>query len=210
MLLVGMMFEAAGMFLSGTMLLGTLAFVVVMPTSATFSEEPPLPPPRPTDLTPPATPEPAGSKPSLKAPENAAQTCLAKLIAGGARAEAITLPEPIDEGCGVSSPVRLYSIDLANGDVVSLPYSPILGCEFALVFADYVRLIIAPLGAGTLGTKVDSIETGPGYQSRNCDRLPSGKISAHAKGIAIDLVAVRFADKRRVMWERQDGANEMS
>jgi hypothetical protein len=101
---------------------------------------------------------------------------MARLIASGAGAEAVTVPQPITGGCGVA------------------PGGPILGCEFALVFADYVRVIIAPLGAGTLGTKVDSIETGPGYQCRNRNNFPGGKISAHAKGIAIDLVAVRFAD----------------
>ena len=61
-------------------------------------------------------------------------------------------------------------------------------------------MIVAPLGAGTLGTKVESIETGPGYQCRNRNHLPDGKISAHAKGIAIDFFAIRFADKRRVAW----------
>jgi hypothetical protein len=135
---------------------------------------------------------------------------MAKLIASGAGAEAATIPGPIVEGCGVSSPVRLDSVVLANGDVVSLPGGPLLDCEFALVFADYVRLIIAPLGAGTLGTKVDAIETGPGYQCRTRDSLAGAKISAHAKGIAIDLMAVRFADKRRVAWEHQDGATEAS
>jgi hypothetical protein len=135
---------------------------------------------------------------------------MAKLIASGAGAEAASILGPVAEGCGVSSPVRLDSIVLANGDVVGLPDGPILECEFALVFADYVRVIIAPLGAGTLGTKVEAIETGPGYQCRNRNQLAGGKISAHAKGIAIDLMAVRFADKRRVAFERQDGVNEAS
>jgi hypothetical protein len=167
------------------------------------------PPSRPPDLTPTATPTPA-APPPLAGSEKADQACIAKLIASGAGAEAASLPGPIAEGCGVSSPVRLDSIVLANGDVVGLPGGPILGCEFALVFADYVRVIIAPLGAGTLGTKVDSIETGPGYQCRTRDHLAGGKISAHANGIAIDLMAVRFADKRRVAVEHQDGATEAS
>jgi hypothetical protein len=211
-------------------MLAVFAMAVAGPMSATFGDEAPLPPSRPPDLTPITTPAPAASPPpsrppdltptttptpaatppSLGGPEKADQTCLAKLTASGAGAEAATIPAPIAEGCGVPSPVRLNSIVLANGDVVGLPGGPILGCEFALVFADYVRVVIAPLGAGTLGTKVDSIETGPGYQCRNRNNFPSGKISAHAKGVAIDLVAVRFADKRRVAWEHQDGANEAS
>ena len=229
-------------------MLAVFAMALAGPMSATFSEETPLPPSRPPDLTPtktptpeasplppsrppdltpttmptPAasslqpdltpttTPTPAAPPPPVSGTEKADQTCMARLMASGAGAEAATVPQPIAEGCGVPSPVRLQSIVLANGDLVGLPGGPILGCEFALVFADYVRLIIAPLGAGTLGTKVDSIETGPGYQCRNRNNFPSGKISAHAKGIAIDLVAVRFADKRRVAFEHQDGANEAS
>ena len=228
-------------------MLAVFAIAFAGPMSATFSEETPLPPSRPPDLTPTKTPTPEASPlppsrppdltpttmptpessslqpdltptttptpaapPPVSGTEKADQTCMARLMASGAGAEAATVPQPIAEGCGVPSPVRLQSIVLANGDLVGLPGGPILGCEFALVFADYVRLIIAPLGAGTLGTKVDSIETGPGYQCRNRNNFPSGKISAHAKGIAIDLVAVRFADKRRVAFEHQDGANEAS
>jgi hypothetical protein len=229
-------------------MLAVFAIAFAGPMSATFSEETPLPPSRPPDLTPTktptpeasplppsrppdltpttmptpeasslqpdltptTTPTPAAAPPPVSGTEKADQTCMARLMASGAGAEAATVPQPIAEGCGVPSPVRLQSILLANGDLVGLPGGPILGCEFALVFADYVRLIIAPLGAGTLGTKVDSIETGPGYQCRNRNNFPSGKISAHAKGIAIDLVAVRFADKRRVAFEHQDGANEAS
>jgi hypothetical protein len=222
--------EAGGMSRFGTLsMFAVFAMAFAGPMSATFAEEPPLPPSRPPDLTttptpaapplppsrppditPPATPTPAASPPPLAGSEKADQTCVAKLIASGAGAEAASIPGPIAEGCGVSSPVRLDSIVLANGDVVDLPGGPILECEFALVFADYVRVIIAPLGAGTLGTKVDSIETGTGYQCRTRDHLAGAKISAHANGIAIDLLAVRFADKRRVAFEHQDGANEAS
>jgi hypothetical protein len=210
MLLIGLTVEG-GMLRSKTMLMvSAFAIALARPISATFSAEAPLPPPRPPDLAPSATPSPAASPPSLKGPEKADQTCLTKLIAGGAGAEAASVQGPIAEGCGISSPVRLDSIALANGDVVGLPGRPILECEFALVFADYVRVIVAPLGAGTLGTKVESIETGPGYQCRNRNHLPDGKISAHAKGIAIDLFAIRFLDKRRVAWEHQEGASEAS
>jgi hypothetical protein len=210
MLLIGLTVEG-GMLRSKTMLMvSAFAIALARPTGAAFSEQAPLPPPRPADLAPSTTPSPAASPPSLKGPEKADQTCLTQLIASGAGAGPATVQQPIAEGCGISSPVRLDSIALANGDVVGLPDRPILECAFALVFADYVRVIVAPLGAGTLGTKVDSIETGPGYQCRNRNGLPDGKISAHAKGLAIDIVAIRFADKRRVALVHQDGANEAS
>ena len=74
---------------SKTMLMvSAFAIALAGPISATFSAEAPLPPPRPPDLAPSATPSPAASPPSLKGPEKADQTCLTKLIASGAGAEA--------------------------------------------------------------------------------------------------------------------------
>ena len=162
--------------------------------------DPPLPPPRPAELTAPAM----KNKPPVQAPsEGAASTCFAKLIASGAAAE--TAPEPATsiEGCGIATPVRLSSITVMNGDVVSLADHPLLECEFATVLADYVRLIVAPLGQEMLHATVASIETGPGYQCRTQDHIPGAKISAHAKGIAVDFMSITLADKRRVFVERQ-------
>ena len=117
-------------------------------------------------------------------------------------------PAPIAEGCGIASPIRLSSVGLANGDIVSLPDQPILECEFAAVLADYIRLIVAPLGDAMLHAKVAAIETGPGYDCRTQDRVVGARISAHAKGLAVDFVAIAFADKRRILVERQNGADE--
>jgi hypothetical protein len=93
---------------------------------------------------------------------------------------------------------------------VSLPDRPLIACEFASVLGDYVRLIVAPLGQATLHAKVAAIETGPGYDCRTQDRIAGAKISAHAKGLAVDFLAVTLADKRRILVERQTGAEETS
>ena len=93
---------------------------------------------------------------------------------------------------------------------MSLPDRPLVACEFAAVLADYVRLIVAPLGQPTLHAKVAEIETGPGYDCRAQDRIVGAKISAHAKGLAVDFVAITLADKRRILVERQTGADEAS
>jgi hypothetical protein len=180
-----------------------------------MAEEPPLPPPRPTELGAPAkAPEapPVQALPvqALPAPTgDAASTCLAKLVASGATAEAAPSPATSVEGCGIDSPVRLSSI-IADGDAVNLPDRPLVACEFATALADYVRLIVAPLGQAMLHAKVAAIETGPGYTCRTQDRLAGAKISAHAKGLAVDFAAITFADKRRVLVERQTGADEAS
>ena len=78
------------------------------------------------------------------------------------------------------------------------------------MLADYVRLIVAPLGQATLHAKVAAIETGPGYTCRTQDHIAGAKISAHAKGLAVDFMAITLADKRRILIERQTGADEAS
>jgi hypothetical protein len=172
-----------------------------------MADEPPLPPLRPPELGPPAK---APAEPPPAPSEGAALTCLAKLTAAGASAEAAPAPSTSVEGCGINAPVRLSSITVAGGDIVSLPNRPLLACEFAAVLADYVRLVVAPLGQAMLRAKLAAIETGPGYECRTQDRVAGSKISAHAKGLAVDFVAIAFADKRRVRIERQTGTDETS
>lgn len=193
----------------------TLAFVglalgIAASASAT-AEEAPLPPPRPAETATPVKPTSPPQPPAPLAPADlkaeAASACLAKLIADGATAEAAA---PASAGeCGVEAPVRLLSIT-AEGEAVSLPDHPLVACEFASVLADYVRLIVAPLGQATLRAKVAAIETGPGYDCRSQDRVAGAKISAHAKGLAVDFMAITLADKRRILVERQTSAEEAS
>ena len=182
--------------------------VAMGPFSLARPASPPLPPPRPPDLAPAPTAKPAAEQSAP--PDIAPSSCLAKLVADGARAEVAAAPELSAEGCGIASPVRLSAITLASGDVVSLADRPTFDCAFALVLADYVRLIVAPLGQAILHAKVAAIETGPGYECRTQDRAAGAKISAHAKGLAVDFVAIAFADNRRVLVERQTGADEAS
>jgi hypothetical protein len=180
----------------------------VAASAAAMADEPPLPPPRPPELAAPGKPTEAPPPSTPAAPKgDAPSTCLAKLIAGGASAEAAPAPASSAEGCGIDTPVRLSSITV-DGDILSLPDRPLVACEFATVLADYVRLIVAPLGQAMLSAKVASIETGPGYTCRTQDRIAGAKISGHGKGLAVDFIAIAFADKRRVLIERQTGADE--
>jgi hypothetical protein len=187
---------------------GALVLIIAARAGVAMDQQPPLPPPRPTEPAP-APAENAGSQPVRRmGPEAAGPTCLAQLEASGVGVEAATAPAPSSEGCGIASPIRLSSVTAAGGDVVSLPDRPVLECEFAAVLADYIQLIVAPLGEALLRAKVASIETGPGYDCRTQDRVVGAKISAHAKGLAVDFVAIAFADKRRLLVERPTGADE--
>ena len=172
-----------------------------------MADGPPLPPPRPAEFAPPAK---AAPEPPPQAPSEGAEACLARLVASGAAAEAAPAPPAPVEGCGIEEPVRLSSVTSLGGDIVSLPDRPLLDCAFAAVLADYVRLVVAPLGQAMLRAKVAAIETGPGYECRTQDRVAGAKISAHGRGLAVDLAAVSFADKRRVVVERQADTDEAS
>jgi hypothetical protein len=174
-----------------------------------MADEPPLPPPRPPEFAPPAKAAPA-PEPPPQAPGEGAAACLAKLTADGAAAEAAPAPPAPIEGCGIDAPVRVSSVTGSGGDVVSLPDRPLLDCAFAVAFADYVRLVVAPLGQALLRARVVAIETGPGYECRTQDRIAGAKISAHGHGLAVDVVAISFADQRRVVVERQTDADEAS
>ena len=89
---------------------GALALGVAASLQA-MADEPPLPPPRPPELGAPAKAPEALPAPAPAAPKgDAASTCLAKLIADGASAEAAPSPATSVEGCGIDSPVRLSSI----------------------------------------------------------------------------------------------------
>ncbi len=195
----------------GAALIGLALCVVV--GSPAMADEAPLPPPRPPDLGAkakvPAEQASAGERPVPAPKAEGASTCLATLIAGGASAEAAAPPVSAD-GCGIETPVRLSSVTVSAGDVVSLSDRPLVACKFATVLADYVRLVVAPLGQATLHAKVAAIETGPGYECRTQDRVGGAKISAHGHGLAVDFVAIALADKRRVLVERQTGTEEAS
>jgi hypothetical protein len=189
------------------LVLAALALGVSAASVRAVADELPLPPPRPPEL---GAPEKALAEPPPSAAKaEAASTCLGKLIADGASAEAAAAPPASAEGCEIDAPVRLSSITVEGG-AVSLPDRPLVACEFAAALADYVRLIVAPLGQAMLHAKVAEIETGPGYACRTQDRIAGAKISAHAKGLAVDFVAITLADKRRILVERQTGADEAS
>jgi hypothetical protein len=187
----------------------TVSALVLGGSARATADEPPLPPPRPPELGTPAKQSEPPAPPPQAPKAEATSTCLAKLIADGASAEAATAPPASADGCGIAEPVRLSSVT-SEGETVGLPDHPLIACEFASVLADYMRLIVAPLGQATLHAKVVAIETGPGYDCRTQDRIAGAKISAHAKGLAVDFMAISLADKRRILVERQTGAEEVS
>jgi hypothetical protein len=90
------------------------------------------------------------------------------------------------------------SVGLHGGAKLDLPAHPLLDCSFAVVFAGFLRDLVAPLGEAMLGAAVVALDTGPGYYCRSADQVPGAKVNPHGKGIAIDVAAILLADRRRL------------
>jgi hypothetical protein len=199
------------------------AFVATAAVHAAPPDRWPLPPQRPPDLSsapeaPPApaktdTPAPTPPAPSSASPASASSpsptaSCLAELAAAHVEAEAAERPPAPLPDCGIASPVRLKAITLASGAVLDLPARPLLDCPFAATFAAFLRDVAAPLAAGSLGSTIVALDTGPGYECRGRDHVPGAKTSAHGQGAAIDVMGFVLADKRRIAIAHQTDDRE--
>ena len=189
-------------------LLRALAVIALVgAASATaMAYEPPLPPPRPQEVAPPA--KPAEAPPAPEAPKaEATSTCLVQLIADGASAEAATAPPASAQGCGISAP-RKTLVD--HGGRRS--------SEFARPPPDRLRIRRGSRGLcpphRCAARPGDAARQNHGNRHRSRLRLPQpdrtagAKISAHAKGLAVDFIAVAIADKQQILVERQAGPEE--
>jgi len=182
---------------------------------------PPMPPRRPSTLapkphpagaeapapSPPETRSPPGAKSAPAAPSDAA-ACLAKLDAQQVEAQSVPAPPASLVDCGIAVPVRVTAIGLAGGARLDLPDHPILDCAFATVFTGYVRELMAPLATAMLGSPIEALVTGPGYECRGRNRIVGAKTSAHGQGVAIDLVEIVLTDRRHIAIAHQAQPSE--
>jgi hypothetical protein len=177
--------------------------VILLASEAAMAQlSPPLPPPRPTEaLSPGAAPSlKSGSPPVPKADALPAiepiGTCLADLKAAGFDVEAAEPPQVSNELCRIETPVRLKAVPVPtrHESSVQLTEQPILACRFAGPFGRWVGELVAPVVAGIKGTELKAVRTGPGFACRNRNRAATGKLSAHAEGLAIDIAGFELAD----------------
>lgn len=180
-----------------TRLLPILLFAgsALFPTisSRALETEPPLPPRRPTPLAAPDVRPTA----RVSGPESeAAEDCLASLIAAGAAVKPVTIGAQADPLCAVAQPVSLESLALRSGQRVDLPDRPTLDCVTAATFASFVDEALAPLVKGSFGASITAIATGPGFECRTRDYVAGAKLSEHAAGLAIDIASITFGGGR--------------
>ena len=181
----------------GAILLAQLAFPID-PLAAQEMQEIPVPTPRPERAPPPAqtvqtAPGPASDDSTAEKPAFLHRAACPALRAG--RVEG-SLAAPLREGdCGEDSPIE---IDAASG--VPLTGKPMSNCAMAeglAVVADAAKRAAHEI----LGTELETIVTGPGYECRRRNRASTGKLSEHAFANAIDIAGFNLADGRKVTVE---------
>ena len=124
------------------------------------------------------------------------QACLDRLSAAGIEFEQVTFPPAVNPECAIATPVRLKAVKLPQRwrTSIRLPEEPTLSCQFGERFGHWLRDLVAPLIAGELAVELKSVHTGPGYECRNRNHADTGKISAHASGLAVDVASFELAN----------------
>ena len=99
------------------------------------------------------------------------------------------------ESCGIAAPVTLEAVVLRDGRRVPLVPPALMRCDLADRLADWLRDGVAPATAaeGPLLGVADAAA----YVCRNRNWMAGARISEHARGNAIDILAFRFG--RRVV-----------
>ncbi|TLG78931.1 extensin family protein [Methylocystis sp. B8] len=178
----------------------TIAFALLMGVGATdvVAFDVPTPPHRPTSSKNESAPEakpPANGQPQAETAPG--EDCTAKLRGAGVDFETTQTPPGDLDGCAIDGPVRLAAV-MVDKRRVALNAKPVLSCAFALQFSDFVKNLLAPLGFGAMGASLVAIETGSGYECRGRNHDSEAKLSAHAKGLALDVGAFVFSDGRKI------------
>ena len=138
-------------------------------------------------------PHPQAAQPAVAAQED----CLASLAAKGAMFEPAKLEPPADPRCVVAA--------AGHGRVAGLGRRPAhrpagsarrSTASPRRLSRALSRRLWRPLVKGSFDASVAAIRTGPGFDCRTRDHVAGGKISEHARGLAIDIASISFAGGR--------------
>jgi hypothetical protein len=157
----------------------------------------PMPRPRPADMPGARSQETAPNReaPVDKTAPADGQACLHALALAGFEFEETT-PPAANPACVIEAPVRLKAIKILSRPptLIRLPDEPILSCKFVEHFGHWLGDLAGPLIAGRLNSDAKAVRTGPGYECRNRNRAENAKLSAHANGLAIDILSFELTN----------------
>jgi hypothetical protein len=161
----------------------------------------PVPAPRPADMPgrePPSQERNAHVPPETSRPPGPAidQTCLDRLATAGVEVEPAPPPAATRNECVIDTPVRVNAVRVASRPevLIRLPERPTLSCHFVEQLGHWLGDLVDPLVAGRTGADIKAVRTGPGYECRNRNRSQDGKLSAHATGIALDIMSFQLTN----------------
>lgn len=96
-----------------------------------------------------------------------------------------------DAGCLIDDPVRLEAIRVDGGEI-AWPDRPLVSCAFAVTLAEFTRDAAQPLARALAGRPLTAFGTGGGFECRGRNRVSGGRISAHGRGLAVDVAWFAF------------------
>ena len=131
-------------------------------------------------------------------------TCAAALAGGhlvGTPVEPVSGPGE----CGMSAPLRLEVVVLADGRRIPIEPPTILQCTLGAAIADWVRDEVAPQARKT-GSELMSILGDEAFECRGRNRVVGARLSEHGKGNALDLRGFVLKDGRQLLIARQGQA----
>lgn len=96
-------------------------------------------------------------------------------------------------GCGIAEPISLTAVA-----GVRLEPAATINCDTARALADWVTTSVQPAAQAQKGSRVVLLEVAASYACRRVNNRPSGKLSEHSIGNAVDISGFRLADGRQV------------
>jgi hypothetical protein len=186
--------------------MGLAVALIVAPLDAAPRRFLPLPRPRPAGAPTLAPPTAALQNRDQRQAGNTQdgvrddEGCLARLRAAGVEFDIPTMPAAAKAACTIEIPVRLKSVTarVQAPTEVRLPEEPIISCEFAERLTAWLGQLVVPVIAGRMSASLRAVRTGPGYECRNRNGAPTGKLSAHAIGKAIDISAFELSNGKSI------------
>lgn len=160
----------------------------------------PLPTPRPTIAPEPPRPAPRPAAPAPRPAQPTQPACdVSGLVLGEAQNPSQKGPDGSAASCTIDNPVRLEAVlALDDGRRIAVSGMPTLACAHAAAFGAFLRGIADPMAAGHFGAAIRQVHTGPGFECRYRNRANGGKVSAHGRGIALDVAGFELTDGRVV------------
>jgi hypothetical protein len=139
-------------------------------------------------------PRPAAAPPtSLPSPPSHDQACLDRLTAAGFEFQVTVLAPASNPACVVDTPVRVKAIKSAERTRIRLAEEPVVACRFAEPLAHWLGEVVAPIFAAHFRADLKAVHI-TGYECRNRNHAEGGKLSAHALGIAADILSFELTN----------------